>query len=136
MTQSSISTDHKIVSKAIASGTEISLEAVKIYVSEITGEDMKIVSDASTGLRVIIPKSSSISTVVENYSEVKGFFITDNNDMNITSLGEVFTFSSDTTETGNYTVEGILNGTLTIAGRQGIATHEVVRLLEIENTLH
>lgn len=136
MTQSTISTDHKIVSKAIANGTEISLEAVKIYVSEITGEDMKIVSDASTGLRVIIPKSSSISTVVENYSEVKGFFITDNNDMNITSLGEVFTFSSDTTETGNYTVEGILNGTLTIAGRQGIATHEVVRLLEIENTLH
>lgn len=136
MTQSSISTDHKIVSKAIASGTEISLEAVKIYVSEITGEDMKIVSDASTGLRVIIPKSSSISTVVENYSEVKGFFITDTNDMNITSLGEVFTFSSDTTETGNYTVEGILNGTLTISGRQGIATHEVVRLLEIENTLH
>lgn len=115
--------------------TEISLEAVKFFVDEVFNDTHKIVQDKETGLRAIIPTSSNITDIAYDFTDEEGFSLVDEKGNDITSLTKVICFTSDTNENGNYIVQGIINGTLTISGAPSFTEKEIQRLVDIENTL-
>lgn len=121
--------------KTISGEVEISLEAVKIFVNEVFSETHKIVNDEDTNLRVIVPTTFEGSSVTYNYTDEAGFFLTDSKGVDVTSSAKVVCFDGDTNEKGNYLVQGIAYGTLTIAGKNAIETDDILRLVEIEQSL-
>lgn len=116
------------------STTEISIEAVKIFVEELTKEKHKIIKDKRTTTRYIIPASLPVQVAVETFRN-KIFAVYDTNGRDITPFIRVTCFSSDVNEKGNYLVMGIFNGTLTITGFGYLQEPQVLRLLEIERSL-
>ena len=122
------------MNSTITGNTEVSLEAVVIFVNELANEQHKIIPNEVTGTRVIVPASSSLTEVFYDFSDEKGVILTDKEGTDVTAEAKVICFGDDTNN-GKYYVLGITNGTLSIAGKPRITAEDINRLVEIENSL-
>lgn len=113
--------------------TRISLEAVLLYVNEMTKKPHIIVREEPTNIRFIVPKNLGVKWVLTGENRKTGeMVVIDHRSQDITKYVEVCCFPYDVDNYGYYSVEGIRNGTLTFKSKRRLTESDIQRLVEIQ----